>query len=107
LDNLVKLKKLMLENNRIEEIKGLEHLTDLNELNLAGNPIREDEKHLLKRKAREVVKYCQEKKDGKLEFVIFEGERIYAINDLLDLNEIGITDLSEIKGLENLICLKN
>jgi Leucine-rich repeat (LRR) protein len=52
------------------------------------------------------VKYCQEKKDGKLEFVRFEGEIYYAYRDKFDLTNISITKVIEIKGLEKLTNLR-
>ena len=61
LENLTSLQELCLGNNRITEIKGLESLVNLQILDLQENPIKEDERHLLKKNAQEVVKYCQEK----------------------------------------------
>jgi len=61
LDSLYDLEWLDLYGNQIKTIKGLEQLTNLKRLSLRENPINEDELHLIKKDAQEVVKYCQEK----------------------------------------------
>ncbi len=50
------------------------------------------------------MKYCQEK--AKLPFVTVKGRKYYAENDRLELYSKEITDISEIKGLGDLINLK-
>lgn len=59
LDNLTNLQELDLSFNMITEIKGLEKLKDLKKLDLSMNPIRPDERHLEFESAQDVVKYCQ------------------------------------------------
>ena len=61
MENLTDLQVLDLGGNQIEEISGLKHFTDLQELDLLDNPIKADEMHLLKRSTQEIVRYCQEK----------------------------------------------
>ncbi len=64
LENLTSLEHLDFEFQQIDELKGLEHLTSLQRIDLAGNPIRDDEKHFISiglKDAQEMVKYCQEK----------------------------------------------
>lgn len=57
---LTHLHDLNLRMNQIKEIKGLEHLTQLETLYLVGNPIRDDERHLMRKRAQEIVRYCEE-----------------------------------------------
>jgi len=61
LNQLKNLKELDLRFNNISEISGLEHLMNLQKLYLSGNPVRTDEEYLIKKRAQEVVKYCQDK----------------------------------------------
>jgi Leucine-rich repeat (LRR) protein len=102
LERLSQLKELNLSSNCIEEIKGLEHLTTLRKLNLNDNPIRISERHLVWKRAQEVVKYCQDKKRGKLPFVTVKGKKHYAYKYKLTLSKLNLTDITEIHGLQNL-----
>jgi Leucine-rich repeat (LRR) protein len=61
LETLTNLKELSLWNNQIKEINGLESLANLQELNLRGNLLRGYERELIARDAQEIVSYCQEK----------------------------------------------
>jgi internalin A len=56
--------------------------------------------------APEIVNYCQGKKEGTIPFVTIKGEKYYVGGDKLDLGHFGITDISEIKGLEKLAHLR-
>jgi len=40
------------------------------------------------------------------EFVTYKGKRYLIKDNALDLSDLGITDIDEIKGLENLTNLK-
>lgn len=66
LDALTNLEWLLLENNQITEITGLEELTNLkSNLNLRGNPIKEKERYLINESPYQIVRYCQEKRGLK------------------------------------------
>jgi hypothetical protein len=88
LETLTTLKKLNLSNNKIEEIKGLENLTNLQELDLKGYPLQRNS-------TQDMVKYCQDKKAGKVPFVTVGGTKYY-----VDVN--GTLDLSLAKGSKGL-----
>jgi len=108
LDNLINLHDLNLRKNQIKEIKGLDNLINLHDLNLKENQIKEVERDLIEESAQELVKYCQEKKESKVDmpFVTVEGIK-YAVDDsTLDLSGIGITDIDEIDGLSELTNLQ-
>jgi len=47
LEHLINLQELLLNQNQITEIKGLENLEKLQMILLRDNPIKEDEKNLL------------------------------------------------------------
>ncbi|MFX1519000.1 MAG: leucine-rich repeat domain-containing protein [Promethearchaeota archaeon] len=102
LDELTKLQELRLPSNEIEEIKNLENLTDLLELEFRFNPIRASEEHLLELKTQEIVRYCQAKKEGKIPFVTIRGKKYYFLYGKLDLYGVGISDITEIEGVEKL-----
>ncbi len=110
LDTLSNLQELNIRGNQISEICGLEKLTQLKKLDLTGNPLRKDQKHLAAqglKQAQKVVEHCQDK--IKVEFDVFvtiKGEKYYVSNNILDLSEIGLSDIIEIRGLENLTQLK-
>jgi hypothetical protein len=125
LENLLNLHTLDLSRNYIEEIKGLEILTKLKELTLweglysamdvyramnyriwDSNPIRHAERFLILQEPQEIVKYCIAKKEGKFQFVIIEGKKYYFSEGKLNLKEVGIGDIAEIKGLDKLTTLK-
>ncbi|MFX1519958.1 MAG: leucine-rich repeat domain-containing protein [Promethearchaeota archaeon] len=101
LERLINLESLDLSGNRIEEIEGLEHLAKLRELNLRKNPIRVSERRLLMMSEQEIVKYCQEKL--KMDFVTVKGKKYYVIDGTFNLSDLKITDIAEIKGLDQLI----
>ncbi len=110
LENLNKLRILRLKGNPIEEIKGLEHLTNLKVLQLNTNLLSGYEKNLLRYNAQMVVKYCQHQKEDTLlhlPFVTVRGENYYVDDDKLSLWGIKLTNIAEIKGLENFINLKS
>jgi hypothetical protein len=83
----------------------LEHLTSLQRIDLAGNPIKDAEKYLVSiglENAQDIVRYCQDKKKGKLEFVMVKGKPFYVLDHRLSLTKLGIADIYEINGLQNL-----
>jgi len=49
----------------INEIKGLENLTNLKKLYLTNNPIQADETAFVYMGAQKVVRFCQDKRNGK------------------------------------------
>jgi internalin A len=106
LEKLKNLIELNLSENQINEIKGLENLKNLQILNLNRNPLGAGDKRIGNQSAQEIVKYCQDKKEGQLPFVSVEGKKYYIINDILDLSGVGITAISKIIGLENFSNLK-
>jgi hypothetical protein len=55
---------------------------------------------------QKIVKYCQDKKNGKIEFITIRGEKYHVWNDKLDLSELKISDITEIEGLETLTNLQ-
>jgi len=59
--DITNLEELLLSQNQIREIKGLENLRTLQMILLIENPIKEEEKGLIFQKALNLVKYCQEK----------------------------------------------
>ena len=61
MDQLANLEELLLSQNQIREIKGLENLEKLQMILLRDNPITEEEKKLLSQGAQKTVRYCQEK----------------------------------------------
>lgn len=63
LEQLSGLQEIDLTDNLIEEIKGLGHLNNLKKLSLRGNPLREDEQHLIYKSAQEIVKHSYWVKD--------------------------------------------
>ena len=55
------LEELLLSQNQIREIKGLENLEKLQRILLRDNPIKEEEKDLLSQEVQKLVAHCQEK----------------------------------------------
>ena len=135
LDTLTNLQGLSLRDNEIEEIKGLEHLTNLRWLDLTHNPIKVDEQRVLyswvggertrwskiggvyiteyveptiddMNDIQGIIKYCQDKAEGKLKFVTVRGTKYYVLDNTLYLSGAGIIDITSIKGLENLTDLE-
>ncbi len=102
LDNLVELKVLDLSENQIIEISGLQNLENLEKIKLIPNPIpRElwdkfETDRYYPNKAQIYVKYCRK------EYVEY-GEKFYFIdNNKLHLSSLGIFDLNDVKGFENI-----
>ena len=96
LNHLTTLKQLDLSNNQIHEINGLENLANLIHLELKKNKITE-------------IKGLE--KLEKLTTLILEGNNISEIKNLTSLKKLEYLDLSEnpigeIKGLDNLVNLK-
>ncbi len=140
LESLTNLRELYLNGNKIEELKGLETLANLKVLELWANPLISDEKNIVyikpyidepyevyHRHAQDLVKFCQDKKEGKLEFVTISGKtyykdyylvnkgwgeetaefrRFYVKNNILNLEGLEITEITQIEGLEMLTNLK-
>ncbi|WP_287582832.1 leucine-rich repeat domain-containing protein [Candidatus Borrarchaeum sp.] len=79
LDNLTNLQRLNLYSNQIKEIKGLENLFRLQGLKLDDNLVKDDERHLLNRKASVVVCYCRFKKEGESELMKLSEDPITCI----------------------------
>jgi len=110
LEMLIKLQELYLTKNQIEEIKGLRTLTYLHTLYLEDNPIKAEELHLVGKTSQEIVRYCLEptvyeiasQKNLKTDFVTVKGKKFSVEYETLDLSDNDITDISEIKGLEDL-----
>jgi len=111
LKSLDNLQALRLDDNQITEIKGLESLANLQRLSLSGNQIPEDLIKELGIDPKKYVDYCRkeaERLEGEKEklgsqFVNVHGEKIDVdADEVLDLSDMNIKDISEIKGLKSL-----
>lgn len=119
LENLVKLKELILYSNKISEIKGLDELINLEILDLGGNRISEIKGldnliNLKKLNLREnnISKIKGLDSLSNLESLNLHGNNINKIDELNNLLNLKFLDLrknkiEKIDGLENLINLTN
>jgi len=129
-DNLRNLTNLRLSRNNIKELKGVGKLFKLQYLELSGNPVEKIEnlEHSinlrilnigrrnqgpfrdiknLESDAQNIVYECQERliktnPQAIKDKVRFNDKTYYAWGEHLDLSGLGITDISEIKGLQNI-----
>lgn len=108
-DTLNNLEFLVLKNNQISKIKGLENLEKLTVLNLTDNDIPFELIESLggvgDRRGDAIypinfIKYCRK------EYVLYNGRMFFEYNGELNLGHLGIRDITEIQGLENLKNLK-
>ncbi len=96
--------------NQIEKIKGLHTLTHLHTLYLEDNPIKVEELYLIGKTSQEIVRYCLKptahetatQKNVNTDYVTVKGNKFSVAYGTLDLSDNDITDISEIKGLDNL-----
>ena len=117
LENLSKLEELIINGNNIREITGLENLINLKRLVFkqyglikSKFPVRfinwtlggfESRTSTIK-DPQKLVKFCFDKQNGFLQ-VVYVNQKPYYMNDkILYLGDLGIKEVSEIKGLEEL-----
>jgi len=108
------LKSLDLSNNMITDIHGLEKCKNLTRLKLKGNPLPKellDKLGGLKvdgnaRKPKRFVEYCQNNETNDVQTVRVKGMEFDIFNGELYLKYLGIEELSEIEGLQQLKDLK-
>ena len=103
LENLKKIVKISLNINRISEIKNLEGLESLEFFQIESNPLTDlspSQARLISKSITAVKRLCRAK------FVHFRGERINIQDQVLDLSSRGILDISEIEGLDKIFNLK-
>lgn len=102
LDNLVELKVLDLRENQISVISGFQNLTNLREIRLLPNPIPSDliykfnTDRYYHNPTQNYVKYCRG------DYVEYSEKFYFPENNQLHLFSLGISDLNDVKGLENL-----
>ncbi|MHA1146935.1 MAG: leucine-rich repeat domain-containing protein [Promethearchaeota archaeon] len=115
INRIKNLRTLDLRHNNIREIKGLENLENLKRLKLRGNPLPEAlleelgglDKWGNAKNPQKFVEYCRLYNSLPIETVRVGQTKYQVINDELVLKNLGITAISEIKGISKLKNLKN
>ena len=105
---LKQMRTLDLRHNFITDIHGLENCINLKKLKLKGNPIPEELLNLLggintygnARDPQRFVEYCQDRDIDELPMVKVNKQLYDVITGRLNLRNLGIESLKDIKGLE-------